>query len=42
MHLTSRQYLYDYMIKNRDSFREFLKENVEIDEYISKMLLDGE
>ena len=30
------------MIPNRDRFREFMEDNEEIDEYIFKMLLDGE
>ena len=31
-----------FMIQNRDLLREFMKDNVEIDEYISIMLLDSE
>ena len=30
------------MIQNKDHFREFMEDNVEIDEYIFKILLDGE
>ena len=30
------------MIQNRDCLLEFMKDNIEIDEYIPKMLLDGE
>ena len=42
MHLTDRQYLRDYMIQNRNRFREFIENNVEIFKYLFKMLLNGD
>ena len=42
IYLTVRQYLCDYLIQNRDRFRELIENCVEIDEYISKMLFECE
>ena len=42
MHLTIRQNKCDYIIQNRDRFIDFMEDNVDVTEYISKMLLDGE
>ena len=42
MHLEVRQYVWDYMIEHRERFSEFIENDISIDEYLSKMLLDGE
>ena len=42
MHLTVRQNICDYIIQNRARFKDFMEVDVDVTEYISKMLLDGE
>ena len=40
-HLLVRQIVWDYMIKIRDLFEQYMEEDTTIDQYISKILLDG-
>ena len=42
MHLTVRQNIYDYIIQNRARFKDFMEDDVDVTEYIAKILLDGE
>ena len=41
-HLVVRQTVCDYMIHNRDRFEQYMEEDTTIDQYFSKMLLNGE
>ena len=41
-HLVVRQTVCYYMIHNRDRFEQYMEEDTTIDQYISKMLLNGE
>ena len=42
MHLTVRQNICDYIIQNKARFKDFMEDDVDVTEYIAKMLLDGE
>ena len=41
-HLVVRQTVCDYMIHNRDRFEQYMEEDTTIDQYISKIFLNGE
>ena len=42
MHLTVRQNVCDYLIKNQNRFEEAIEEGTDIKDYISKMLMNDE
>ena len=42
MHLTVRQNVCDHLIKNQNRFEETMEGGIDIKDYISKMLIDGE
>ena len=42
MHLAIRQHVCDFIIQHSARFKDFMEENVNVNNYIAKMLLDGE
>ena len=42
VHLFVRQYVWDYLIQHKKRFAQYMDEEMTIDQYIAKMMMEGE